>query len=442
MLRAVPGEALCSELPTKWTFIHFSEDLFQKAFLDRSASCPRHFAPATVAQAIAKEEVAAGLARTTPAVTSSSSRGGPRGNTYREAAAEPPTRRREQQRQERAGAQPAAAGRKSRPAPETRTANAPTPEEPKGQGKGRRQPQVPPAKPWGKQPQPLESEDALATDETSSGPGAEEAPSFTVTSAASFASEGEETEVTCKPLCAAGCDKVQEATDATPSTTPTPTTPATPTAGHTPVHGPAPTSAWGPGRAAARALQREAEMGQPAKPVPLPRKQVLPTSSPAPKAAVAPPQRVQPSAGRAAASGRPGTTGPPSTAGKGGAPRREEASATKRTTVRYEVGVPQEQDFNVMRRLLVPAGGEIKRIAVLSSVKICVRGQGSAAGLEGAEANEPLSICLQSPQLAHLSEACLEVEELLEKLQDQYRSFCQKKGLPVPDMSVSRCSEP
>jgi len=110
----------------------------------------------------------------------------------------------------------------------------------------------------------------------------------------------------------------------------------------------------------------------------------------------------------------------------------EAATWAKKAALRFEVGVPQEDSFNVMRRLLVPAGGEIKVISEQTGAKLCVRGLGSAhlEGLERMEAQEPLMICIASPAPGadeDVSLATALVEELVLSLQDQYSSHCRKR---------------
>jgi hypothetical protein len=120
---------------------------------------------------------------------------------------------------------------------------------------------------------------------------------------------------------------------------------------------------------------------------------------------------------------------------------RSEATAYSKRgeLVNYEVGIKQEEDFNLMRRLLVPGGGQIRRIAHLTGAKLTVRGEGSGH-LEGPEnkevSNEPLMICICSAYPDSLAGARREVEELIVKLHEDYRSFCHERSLPAPELQI------
>jgi hypothetical protein len=121
--------------------------------------------------------------------------------------------------------------------------------------------------------------------------------------------------------------------------------------------------------------------------------------------------------------------------------RSEAATYSKRgELVNYEVGIEQEEDFNLMRRLLVPGGGQIRRIAHLTGAKLTVRGEGSGH-LEGPEnkevSNEPLMICICSAYPDNLAGARREVEELIVKLHEDYRAFCHERGFPEPELKIS-----
>lgn len=121
-------------------------------------------------------------------------------------------------------------------------------------------------------------------------------------------------------------------------------------------------------------------------------------------------------------------------------PKGLEAGPRKTTTVKYKVGIKQEEDFNLMRRLLVPGGGHIKRIAQATNAKLTVRGEGSGH-LEGPNlkeaTDEPLMICVVSAYPSSLAEARSEVEALLVTLHEEYRSHCHERELPVPKLTVS-----
>eukprot|EP00930_Biecheleria_cincta_P047702 TRINITY_DN33126_c0_g1_i1.p1 TRINITY_DN33126_c0_g1~~TRINITY_DN33126_c0_g1_i1.p1 ORF type:complete len:502 (+),score=120.50 TRINITY_DN33126_c0_g1_i1:175-1680(+) len=112
----------------------------------------------------------------------------------------------------------------------------------------------------------------------------------------------------------------------------------------------------------------------------------------------------------------------------------------RRSVVRYEVGIPQCEEYNVMRRLLVPSGGHMRRVAEVTGAKLCVRGKGSGhlEGLEKKEAPEPLMVCITSSMTADVPKACQMVEQLLRELQTEYGEIKRKKGEPVPEIRIAR----
>lgn len=117
---------------------------------------------------------------------------------------------------------------------------------------------------------------------------------------------------------------------------------------------------------------------------------------------------------------------------------REEATWAKRSLCRYEVGIKQDEEFNVMRKLLVPAGGHMRRIAEATGAKLCVRGRGSGhlEGPERKEIDEPLQVCLTSTHTANIAQAASMTEEMLKGLHEEYRALRTKKGLPVPEFRI------
>jgi len=110
------------------------------------------------------------------------------------------------------------------------------------------------------------------------------------------------------------------------------------------------------------------------------------------------------------------------------------------TLVKYKAGIKQEEAFNLMRRLLVPGGGHIKRIAKLTGAKLAVRGEGSGHH-EGpiqkeVKSDEPLVICIWSAYASSLGLARTQVEELIVQLHEDYRAFCRKREFPVPVLEI------
>mmetsp|Transcript_8042 Transcript_8042/g.17447 ORF Transcript_8042/g.17447 Transcript_8042/m.17447 type:complete len:230 (+) Transcript_8042:56-745(+) len=85
----------------------------------------------------------------------------------------------------------------------------------------------------------------------------------------------------------------------------------------------------------------------------------------------------------------------------------------------------EDEEFNVMRRLLVPGGGHMSSIAKATGARLCVRGQGSGHpdGDDKSKSADPLSIWISPTQSSDLPEAKFRVESLLAQIQEEYRVF-------------------
>lgn len=112
----------------------------------------------------------------------------------------------------------------------------------------------------------------------------------------------------------------------------------------------------------------------------------------------------------------------------------EDSRQGPRMMTKYKVGIKQDDGFNLMRRLLVPGGGHIKRIALATGAKLTVRGEGSGHGVEMKD--EPLAICICSAYPSSLDNARLHTEELILQLHEDYRTFCRSRSLSVPQLIV------
>jgi len=118
-----------------------------------------------------------------------------------------------------------------------------------------------------------------------------------------------------------------------------------------------------------------------------------------------------------------------------------EAPARKghRMLATYKVGIRQDEQFNLVKRLLVPGGGHIKRIAMATGAKLTVRAEGSA-NMEGPLmeeiTDEPLMICIRTAYASSLDKAIVAVEDLIWQIHEDYRAFCWNRNLPEPKLSV------
>lgn len=105
----------------------------------------------------------------------------------------------------------------------------------------------------------------------------------------------------------------------------------------------------------------------------------------------------------------------------------------------FLVGIEQDARFRVVGRLLGRGGENMRRIAGASGAKLRLRGRGSGF-LEGRprrESEDPLMLCVSAPDAAAHASARRLCEELLEGVQESYRTFCASTGLPLPaDLSA------
>jgi len=129
-----------------------------------------------------------------------------------------------------------------------------------------------------------------------------------------------------------------------------------------------------------------------------------------------------------------------STLPRHGSPGAEPAAPRgARTMLRFKVDIKQDDDFNLMRRLLVPGGGHIKRIAQLSNAKLKLTASGTGhpeSAQREIKNNDPVFICIWSAYASSLEKARAHVETLLPKLHEDYRTFCSKRGFPMPQLTI------
>merc|ERR1712025_1047248 len=127
------------------------------------------------------------------------------------------------------------------------------------------------------------------------------------------------------------------------------------------------------------------------------------------------------------------------------ASQKASKSSMQKFLCRYNVGIEQDRSFNVVRKLLGDHGSHMKEIAENSGAKLRIRGRGSGF-LEGANkreaSDEPLMICVSATSPEGFATATEDVESLLDHVHGQYRAFCDERGLPKPELSVSRGKQP
>ena len=110
-------------------------------------------------------------------------------------------------------------------------------------------------------------------------------------------------------------------------------------------------------------------------------------------------------------------------------------------TCKYQILIANDKDFQIARRLIGSKGCNMKNIineCKLSEdgegIKLRLRGKGSGykEGPENKESDEPLHLCISSKNAEEMKKACLLVDELLNRINNEYKDYCQKNNvMPV-----------
>mmetsp|Transcript_103279 Transcript_103279/g.245991 ORF Transcript_103279/g.245991 Transcript_103279/m.245991 type:complete len:440 (+) Transcript_103279:130-1449(+) len=111
----------------------------------------------------------------------------------------------------------------------------------------------------------------------------------------------------------------------------------------------------------------------------------------------------------------------------------------RKYTCRFIIGIENDKDFQVARRIIGAKGTNMKRIVKQTEAKLRLRGVGSGY-FEGAgqkESSEPLQLCISCTSQDGYKTAVKGVEELLNRVYDEYRQFCRENGKPVPDLQIN-----
>ena len=102
----------------------------------------------------------------------------------------------------------------------------------------------------------------------------------------------------------------------------------------------------------------------------------------------------------------------------------------RKYTCRFEIGIDNDKEFQVARRIIGQKGSNMKRIVKATDAKLRLRGRGSGY-LEGAakvESPEPLHLCISCVNAAGYKHAVQLVSELLQSVYEEYKRFCRGKG--------------
>merc|ERR1719401_1458219 len=111
----------------------------------------------------------------------------------------------------------------------------------------------------------------------------------------------------------------------------------------------------------------------------------------------------------------------------------------KKFTCRFLIGIENDKDFQVARRLIGSKGANMKRIVRQTDAKLRLRGQGSGY-FEGAgqkESSEPLQLCVSCISPEGYKTAVRQVEDILKKVYEEYEQFCRDNSRPAPELRIN-----
>jgi len=118
-------------------------------------------------------------------------------------------------------------------------------------------------------------------------------------------------------------------------------------------------------------------------------------------------------------------------------------SQVRKYTCRFEIGIDNDKEFQVARRLIGVKGSNMKRINKETEAKLRLRGKGSGY-LEGSakiESPEPLHLCISCVSLNGYNQAVEMVKKLLEEIYSDFKKFCKTKNLPEDLLAVINLKE-
>ena len=118
-------------------------------------------------------------------------------------------------------------------------------------------------------------------------------------------------------------------------------------------------------------------------------------------------------------------------------------------TCKYEILIPNDKDFQVARRLIGSKGCNMKKILneckqnnnINDNIKLRLRGRGSGykEGPQNKESDEPLHLCISAKNQEEMKKACGLVDDLLNKIYDEYKKYCIKNNItPVAPQLANR----
>jgi len=104
----------------------------------------------------------------------------------------------------------------------------------------------------------------------------------------------------------------------------------------------------------------------------------------------------------------------------------------------FFMGIAEEPTFKVTRKVLGPHGQHMKDIAEATGAKLRLRGKGSGflEGEDRRESTDELMLCVSAQDWTSYQEAVRHVTELLNRVYDQYKTFCRRSGADTPSIEI------
>mmetsp|Transcript_55194 Transcript_55194/g.162251 ORF Transcript_55194/g.162251 Transcript_55194/m.162251 type:complete len:480 (-) Transcript_55194:163-1602(-) len=130
--------------------------------------------------------------------------------------------------------------------------------------------------------------------------------------------------------------------------------------------------------------------------------------------------------------------------GMGAGDKVAHQKGVRKYTCRFLIGIENDKDFQVARRLIGSKGSNMKRIVRTTEAKLRLRGVGSGY-FEGAgqkESSEPLQLCVSCVSQEGYKAAVRQVEELLLRVYEDNRQFCRENNMPAPDLAINLSENP
>ena len=127
-----------------------------------------------------------------------------------------------------------------------------------------------------------------------------------------------------------------------------------------------------------------------------------------------------------------------------------EEKVSGKYTCKYEILIENDSEFQIARRVIGSKGINMKNIineckieGEKESVKLRLRGKGSGykEGPQNKESDEPLHLCISSKTKEEMNKACFLVNKLLDKINEEYKIYCEKNGKTPKSEKIARKME-